>query len=349
METEDRPTAAALVKDLLNNSKPFSFFQAVRLLERVSAASGPIGGRGSVSQAPVLFRANASLAFAARDIESVERRETKVKGYPEFLMTVNFLGMYGPSSPLPDHYTEDILYAGGEDSGVRHFLDLFNHRFVSFFYRTWAKYRYYAQYLPGATDQFSQWMFALTGLGNPMIRAKSSVDWSRLVPYIGLLGMRIRSAQVLSSIVSYYFGGCPVSVRQYVEYKAMIDRADCNLLGRMNVTLGVDAVLGQTIRDRNGKFSVRLGPLRYTVYEAFLPHGKNYRCLRELVMFIVSDPLEFDIELTLMARDVPPFMLSRDNTCHLGRSTWLGRRPDRDITIRQRGRLEESWGAHESR
>lgn len=345
MDTQDRPAAAALVDELLSQRLPFSFFQAVRLLERVSAASGSIGGRGSISQEPILFRANASLAFAARDIESVERRETKVKGFPEFLMTVNFLGMYGPSSPLPPHYTEDILYAGGEDSSTRHFLDLFNHRFVSFFYRAWEKYRYYVQYRPGAADPFSQWMFALTGLGNPMIRAKSSVDWSRLVPYIGLLGMRIRSARVLGRIVSYYFGGCPVGVEQYVEHKAMIDRADCNRLGRMNVTLGVDSLLGQTVRDRNGKFSIRLGPLRYSDYEAFLPYGRNYRSLRELVMFIVGDPLEFDVELTLMAEDLPAFVLSRENTCYLGRSTWLGKRPEHDITIRQQGRLDEAGAA----
>ena len=51
------------------------------------------------------------------------------------------MGLYGPSSPLPNHYTEDVLWASADEDAARSFLDLFNHRLISLVFRAWEKYR----------------------------------------------------------------------------------------------------------------------------------------------------------------------------------------------------------------
>ena len=57
----------------------------------------------------------------------------------------------GPSGVLPRHYTEMLLRwerdrKDDEKHAPRAWFDLFNHRFISLFYRAWTKYRFPVAY-----------------------------------------------------------------------------------------------------------------------------------------------------------------------------------------------------------
>jgi type VI secretion system protein ImpH len=326
---------------LLSECGRFSFFQAVRLLERLHPQSVPLGRLGPAESEAIRFRPNASLAFPTCDVEAIELHGSEGDQLPRFLMTVNFLGLYGPASPLPTFYTEEILSVDLDDSNRRHFLDLFHHRLIALLYRCWEKYRYYVLYQPGATDQFSQWMFALIGLGDVALRAESSIQWPRLLPYLGLLGMKSHSAEVLGKVVSHYFGGLPVRIEQCVERWVAVTAGQRTALGQANCTLGVDSLLGDRVRDRSGKFAVHIGPVDFATFCKFLPPGEYHRTVRELIVFGLTDRLAYDVEVSLLAAEIPELELAADSPCRLGWSTWLGSGHDHDVAVNFPGALAE--------
>jgi len=311
----------------------------VRLLENLHPHSVPLGQQGPVDREAIRFRPHASLAFPTCDVEALELIGTEGDVLPRFLMTVNFLGLYGPASPLPTFYTEEIIAADLDESNRRHFLDLFHHRLISLLYRCWAKYRYYVLYRPGATDQFSQWMFTLIGLGDSVLREETSIQWPRLLPFLGLLGMKSHSASVLAAVISHYFGGMSVQLEQCVGRWVSLMEDQRSLLGRANCMLGVDSILGRKVYDRSGKFSMHIGPMDFPTFCKFLPPGEHYRTVREVALFGMTDRLEFDVELSLLASEVPDLDLSEDNPCRLGWSSWLGAPHARDVSVAFPGRL----------
>src|SRR5262249_36542598 len=153
-------------------------------------------------------------------------------------MTVAFLGLTGPSGVLPRHYTELLLRMereanGSEKRALRAWLDLFNHRLISLFYRAWEKYRFYVAYERGEhagrePDAFTQVLFSLAGLGVPKLRGRlrvvtpegpgertvARIDDLALLHYSGYLAQRPRCATSLEALLGDYFG-LAVRVEQF--------------------------------------------------------------------------------------------------------------------------------------
>lgn len=340
--------AEELIERLLADSRFDSFFQIVYLLESF-APEIDFEGKLEVADQIVRFRAAADLTFPVSEIESFKRKYDDKQSF--LCLTVNFLGLYGPSSPLPAFYTEDILVSPNlEESNRREFLDLFHQRLFYLLYRVWKKYRYYILYEQGAKDPFSRWLFSLIGLGEPLeqLRNLGHVQWERLLSYVGLLSMRSRSAAILENILSHYFFEVPVTVKQCLTQWVTIEEWQRNRLGIENCELGKTLSLGEKVLDRSGKFRVAVGPLslykksrKTATFCEFLPTGRHYHTIRELIKFFLVDQLDFEIMLILeedyMPKSLPgPAKPSdrvylklggnpwEDKLCCLGWSTWLG-------------------------
>jgi hypothetical protein len=56
---------------------------------------------------------------------------------------------------LPTAYLDDIAQEKDGHEAVMAFLDIFNHRFTTQYYRIWRKYNYPASFEPGAMDVIS--------------------------------------------------------------------------------------------------------------------------------------------------------------------------------------------------
>src|SRR5690606_38940374 len=149
------------------------------------------------------LRADPSRGLPGSGIEQVEfvdeHRELRA------CLSINLIGLFGPASPLPTFYSEQALGGAPEDNTNRDLLDLFNKRLQRLLLPIWRKYRYQSRYRPGAGDAVSAHMFALVGLGQAPLREAGDLQWNRLLPYLGLISMRVQSAALLESTLRYYF------------------------------------------------------------------------------------------------------------------------------------------------
>ena len=81
----------------------FDFFQAVRLLERLSPGRKSVGRFAPPSTEVVRFGASPTMEFPASQTQGLTARESG----PPFL-EVNFMGLTGPLGVLPHAYTEPV-------------------------------------------------------------------------------------------------------------------------------------------------------------------------------------------------------------------------------------------------
>ncbi|MGF1607266.1 MAG: type VI secretion system baseplate subunit TssG [Rhodothalassiaceae bacterium] len=340
MAADDRPQSDPVVAAILNEPRLFSFFQAVELIERRHGPAQKVGELGLPEEEVLRFRPNASLGFPGADIQVLELRPRPQAGdnRPLYRLTVNFAGLYGPSSPLPAFYTETILAVDYAESPRRDFLDLFHHRLISLLHRVWRKYRYYLRYEPGANDRTSEIVYAFFGLGPRAARdGLRLVHVERLLRFSGLMAMDTRSPKMMAQIIGHYFDGAGVDIAQFIARWVTIPEDQRVRLGCGYSTLGEDMTIGDRLRDIAGKFRIILGPLSLTRLQDFLPDGRDHVPLIELVNTLLRDPLDFEVELRLKPAERPALSLGGDCQCRLGWTSWLGEAPLPDPRVRLSG------------
>jgi type VI secretion system protein ImpH len=326
---EDRTEDADLSRLAFEEPYRFSFPQLVRLLLDLREGAAVPGEGGPPGRETVRFRPALSLGFADSDVSAVDRSEDLSAEIPvRYRVTVNFFGIYGPASPMPNHFTEDLLWDGIDAQALRDFLDLFNHRLTSFLYRGWLKYRYSFQYAPGATDPMSARMFSLIGLGTPGMKEALGIPLPLLLRGAGLLGGHARSAGALRGFLEDQFDGVPVAVETFHERTLPIPREQCARLGSGTARLGMTACLGERVIDHAGAFRVVLGPLGVADAARFLPGRDAFRHLVSLTRYFITDPLEFDLAIRVKPETIAPLRLGGAGDQPLGELSWIAHRGD---------------------
>jgi type VI secretion system protein ImpH len=305
----------------------FSFFQAVRILEAVSPDRARVGGVEGPEREAIRFSSHSSIAFPATEIEELASAEDGASK-----MTVNFMGLVGPQGVLPLDYTvltEERVRV--RDTALRDFLDIFQHRIISLFYRAWLKHRFLEQRERGEEDDLTAHLFDLAGLGLPSHRRLPHLSVQALAGYTGLLAAQTRSAQALEQLLGDFFD-VPVSVEQFVgDWYPVRGRDQCEIgdEGRASSRLGMGALAGDEIWDPQARVRVKLGPLSRPQYDALLPEGRSHASLRTLLRFFSHGEHEFEVQLVLDEEDVPALHVGADDSERLGWTTWLRtRRPD---------------------
>ena len=324
------PLEASPLDDVLfEEGYRFDFFQAVRVLERLYPDRQPVGRDANPAEEAVRFRSHLSLSFPPSAIYEVDRAQD---GGGPARMTVAFMGLTGLLGVLPRHYTELLLERmRRKDEGLRDFLDLFNHRLISLFYRAWEKYRFPIAYERAVSkgegeDRFTRHLFDLIGLGTMGLRGRLEVEDEPLLFYAGLLAQHPRSASALEGLLKDYFE-VPVSVTQFIGQWLPLSEANRSRLGwgEANNALGVSAVAGSRVWDQQAKFRLELGPLTFIEYCQFLPSYDGFRTLVAITRFSAGEECDFDVQLILKAAEVPWCRLggNGEHAVRLGWSTWL--------------------------
>lgn len=316
--------------ELLERPGAFEFYQAVRLLELGLPEKNRVGGNALPENETVRFQPLLSLAFPRSGIRRLERADEEREAYR---MVVTFMGLYGPSGVLPRHYTDLLIALQDEKKGgLRAFLDMVNHRFISLFYRAHAKYRPASGLRSDGTDPISRVLFDLMGMAEPPIRKRAGLlERGRLLRYCGLFTQKPRSLKALEAVLRDFLGGIPVHVEQFVGNWVRVTREDQGRLLRRpgKNRLGHNVIVGVRVRDVAGKFRVRLGPVDLRQYLDLQPETEAYGELCMLVREFVGDHLSFDVQLVLRSDEVPSLELRPSGwpPMRLGRTSWIRSAP----------------------
>jgi type VI secretion system protein ImpH len=335
VEYETGNSADTLIGRLKDKPYEFDFFQAVRRLECALPEKSRVGFSKLSKNDPVRFCQRPSLAFRPSAIESFS--DSPDSGVNE--MAVSFMGLLGCNGPMPLAMTEYIQNRAlnHNDMTLTAFLDVFNHRMISFFYRAWASSKQTVSYDRKEEDRFSAYIASLIGIGTEGFAERDAVDDTAKLHFSGRLACQSRSAEGLKRILEDYFE-VTVAVDEFVGQWVDVPEEYLCVLGgpKENVQMGESIVVGTRIWDCQRKFRIVCGPMEFDKYQRFLPGSEGMQRLVAWVRNYTGDELEFEVKLILRKEEVPSVELGKAG--QLGWTTWLGSKPREndagDITFR---------------
>ena len=347
MRRDDMPSPASdaspVFRDFLQRLRqaPWKFgFTAV--LRRFSAAyprQPRIGLAALPQQEPFRLGQVAALTFAPREIGEVvlagegaslspgatPPRHGNNPAWP--VLRLYGLGLLGPNGPLPLHYTELVRERteNFNDHTLADFLDVFHHRYLTHMYRAWAQSQAAAGLDRADDETFSRYVARLTGHDPLEIQDSVLPAHARLAASTHL-SREARNPDGLAQTVAHFFA-VPVQLQEHVMHWIRIDDDDQSHLAkpRLSSVLGVGAIVGELVPDRQNKFRLVIGPLQLRQYQRFTPQGEDLPKLVEWVRGFVGHEFAWELELRVRRDSAPPARLGEKQK--LGWSTWLGGAP----------------------
>lgn len=332
MSTGSGQAGAPLSRSFTAEGHRFDFFQLVYLLERWLDRPAAVGGRGPFDAEAIRFRPDPSLAFSPADVRRVEAagEDERRRGESwEYRVVVNFMGLYGVAAPSPVYFSELIGFEDVDPDPLVDFLDIFNHRVISLYFRAWLRYRYPYRYEVGGSDELSECLLAFLGLGDRVARGGLGVAPYRLLKYIGLLSLASKPPEALRRVLSDYLEGAPVMIEELVLRWVAVAPAHRNRLGVAASTVGSDLLLGERLPDRMGRMRVVVGPLGFHRFRELLPDGTLFGELCSLIELQQFKRFEYDVELRLRGPEVPALQVGGPGAAQLGWTSFLCGKPGR--------------------
>lgn len=283
----------------------------------------------------IKFRSNTSLSFQKSEIHSIEFITEDEKIY--CILTLNFHGIFGSSSPLPSHYSEMVMNSLDEDRVLYDFLNLFNHHLQRFIYPMWEKHRYYIQYKKDLSDRFSKYILSFLGI-NVNIKDSTTLNLAKMIPYIGLLSMKQKSIGSLTSILRHYLSYKDISIEECVLSQYMIPSWQHCALGEANIQLGKDFLIGQSVMSRNTKFRITLENATIKELIEYSILGEKSLQVQDLITFALSEHLEHEICIKINEDEKQQWQIDQNKDCYIGINCWIGEPiGNEEIILAQKG------------
>lgn len=316
--------AVALDNALRDQPEAFEFFEAARRLECAHPEYPRLGHSTKATDDFVRLCQSPTLAFAPRMVDSYQPGDG---GKPARLNGL-FFGLFGPNGPLPLHLTEYAMdrAINSRDRTFTAFADIFHHRMMSLFYRSWADAQPTVQLDRPDEDRFRLYVGSLVGLGMPSLESRDALPDQFKRFFAGRLLQKTRNAEGLQRMLERFFR-VPVAIAEFVAEWMRLPASSHLRLGasRDVAALGLTAVTGEYVWGSQQRFQLRLGPLEYHQFSNFLPGGTALLELVAAVKTYVGEEKAWDLQLLLKRADVPSTRLGRGG--RLGLTTWMGTPP----------------------
>lgn len=298
--------ASELSERLLHESGRFQFYQLVRLLLRLGAVDST--GPGGIYLRPAL-----TLAAAHRDVAALARRDERQPS--SYLLTVNFFGLYGPASPLPTFYTEDLIAQARDGyAGCREFIDLVNHQLGALLYPVWNRPRLSARMVEQREPRIAALLWSLYGWLQPVGKPLPGLgDGWRYAP---LFGQRQRSLTGLRWLLADWTRDPSLVVDAGQRATRALPADQRWRLGEQRSALGDDGCLGAAGDDYQSRIRIRCA-VAAGVRSPCGEDGRPHPALLTLIRHYLPAPADLEF---ICKRPMQAAL----GTGRLGASQWLG-------------------------
>lgn len=326
-------------------SEAFDFFELLRRLEQDGRL---FGQSGRPDREPARLGQHIRLGFAAQDVVGFREATDKAPAR----VTVANLGLMGPEGPLPLHMTRWVLdrlsqrwFAGAaaeqtSDTTFVDFVNILQHRMIALFYRAWADAHPGVQVERPVGGRVRSMLEAMSGTGLPGTKNAEYAELDAVkLQQAAALATQIDGPERLTLFIAEAFK-VPVQLKEFVASWITVPKALQTGLGKAHAALGRSATIGPRTFSRQSRAELRIGPLGFEDFKAFLPGGERLKALKRAVRDMVGDLLDVDLRVVLARDEVQP---ARIGTSQLGRTAWLAPPDERGDAEDMRLRTIVGW------
>lgn len=300
-----------------------NFYRFCRLLEQSQPDAPVPGSDWRVGLEPVRFRPHPGMGFPASEIRGMCDPEPEHTHLPPSVH-VTFMGLYGVESPLPTHYIDDIAQRREGYEAARDFLDIFNHRLITQYYRIWRKYSYPATYEAGGRDNTSQYLLGLAGLGIGGCSENTATPLCRFLALLPVMMLPGRTAEGMAALVRLLAPDTHTQIYHHDRCRVPLKNALAMSVQRP-VSLRHRPVMGAHGTDVNGQVLLRLTTDNPEEVRGWLPGGELHGDLMALLHVYLGPHLDVRLQLCVARHLLPDAQLAcgENQAVRVGRTAVL--------------------------
>lgn len=295
-----------------------------------------IGGTTFWAQEPITLKGDTSLAFLSK----AASKQTFKDGKNE--VTSALFSLMGPMGALPYVYSEQVSRADrANDTAMRDFFDLFNHRSASLMYRAWRKNRVWLEQHPGGERsqqrKFSGLLEGIIGVSDlPKRIAWLEFDRDSALSSADLLSRRVRNARGLKQLLRRQFR-MNIHIDEFVgAWEELPEEAQSTFSSGDGLRLGHNTIIGRQTWQVQSTFGVVINKPNSQQYKTLQPGSDALRRMQLVVRLYCTPELAFKIKIIVRGDVIEPGTLGTGEAggAMLGWNTVLGQPdPDREYSF----------------
>jgi type VI secretion system protein ImpH len=309
-----------IIDKLFAEPHNFEFHQAVRLIECMKPGAVPLGEGIDPGREALRIKAHVTFGFPASEIEALENKRLSTT------LFINFVSIGSRQGPLAETYSETLIERAREkDTGFRDFLDIFNHRLASLWYRLRKKSLLgLVQTAPG-NSPLGKTILHTSGASNAHLLKKSPLGIDFFIAAQRLLWPSVRSKEGLKVMLENYFKE-KVNLVEFQGGWNYAREEDITRIGNksgQHNKLGATTVVGNKSWQQDKSVIIEVGPVSWEKYQQLVvfKNSSEFLTLKEAIYVYLGRMMEVTLNIKLKAKETQPVKLS--NPYLLGQSTWL--------------------------
>lgn len=333
---------------LLDRLRRSTFVQAARTVQGWARGRGnpaELGRDDLPSAEPARFAASDRMFLPANDVAGAEADDSD-----QVRILANVMGLAGATPALPPPYSElQLQRRRARDFAFGHFLAIFDHRALSFFWRIAEKYSWplmAERAGRGDADPVQEMLVTLAGIGYDGARDRLDMRDNSLVTLVAHLADTRRSAASVEAVLQV-MTGLPLRVVEATPTWMAVPPSEQTRIGGFGAQfaqlgqpedgadtgVGAAAMIGSAVLDAQHHYVVEIGPLKYHELQDFCCRREARREVTQLCALAAGIEQRPSMRLLIATEDIPELRLgAAESPAMLGWTTWMGV-PDRPAGI----------------